>query len=115
MLNNRTVLISHELMQKIDEYRGSLSRGEFISQCMEKMFLQSPESKQGSAEYITRDEFEQFKNHMEKIQQDYIDFVVRYAEQLTLENPTKETLAELSTELRRLISTRIQIGNGTGE
>ena len=118
MYEKRMVILNDRLMLKIDEYRGRLNRAEFVGECVErllrevKMEREAPVERRertkpviapDSAEYVTKKEFEQFKWNIDKLQQEFIDFFIKYGKQLAMETLSREEAERFSNDLRRLL------------
>ncbi len=118
MSEKKIVIVSDRLMYNIDKYRGQLSRAEFVRECIERLLCEpetereaplrekryaEPEVRGGSVEYVTRREFEQFKSNMGKLQQEFMDFFIKYGKQLAGEGLSKEDAERFTDELRRLL------------
>ncbi|MFO8010853.1 MAG: hypothetical protein R6U89_08595 [Dehalococcoidia bacterium] len=80
MVEEQQIVIPKELLNKIDEHRGSMSSGDFIQQCVGQ-FL-SGETGRGLAgaegDYVTREEFKEFKENMRSLQRSFIHFMLTY-------------------------------------
>ncbi len=120
MSEKRMVIVSDRLMYKIDEYRGRLSRADFVSECIEKLLYglelepkirapimerKHPEAgvAPGAVEGVSRQEFEQFRLNIDKLQQEFMDFFIKYGKHLTEETPSKEESERFNEELSRLL------------
>ena len=120
MSEKRMVIVSDRLMRKIDVYRGQLSRADFVDECVrgllqeqelgtergvsarEKEHLKA-EVTPAPVEHVTRGEFEQFRRSIDKLQQEFMDFFIKYGKQLAGEALSKEEAEHFSSELRRLL------------
>jgi len=76
------VLISQELLGKIDRNRGGLSREEFVGLCLDA-FLARGGNRAGGNTYVTREEFEEFQRDIRGLQRSFIDFLITYLLELS--------------------------------
>ena len=120
MSENRIVIFSDRLMRKVDEYRGQLSRADFVSKCIEKILcglelepktginiIKKKDTETGitpaSTEHVTKDDFELFKQNIEKLQQEFMDVFIKYGKQLAGETLSKEEAKRFNEELNKLL------------
>ena len=120
MSEKRMVIIDHGLMHKIDKRRGQLSRSDFVAECVKKLLskVELEPKKSGtvsrtkraeteivseSAEYVTNEEFEQFKQHIDGLHQEFTDFFIKYGNQLAGDTLSDEEAKVFSKELKRLL------------
>lgn len=75
------ISISRELLIKIDQSRGSLSREKFVSLCVDT-FLSEGAERAGAERYATIEEFEEFQRKMGKLQGSFIEFLITYGLEL---------------------------------
>jgi hypothetical protein len=109
MPKKAVLIITEELMKKIDENRGELSRAEFIDVCIDSLLGEGevkeeekhPPKKEGverpkppEAEekevYVSREEFEEFKQSIKDVQKTFIDFFLTYGLELGGQPTTAE-------------------------
>ncbi len=119
MTEKRIVVISDRLTRHIDKYRGQLTRADFVAQCMDKLFGQldtggvrraAPQTRRAEPEmapepsnYVTRQEFAQFQSNIDRLQQGFLDFFIRYGKQLAGGDLSEEDSGRFNEELRRLL------------
>ncbi len=113
MSEKKIVIVSDQLMHNIDRYRGELNRTEFVRVCIERVLSgletepekKAPERKEAgeTAEFVTRQEFDQFKQSMGKLEQEFMDFFIKYGRQLAGEKLSEEDAAKFSDEFMRLL------------
>lgn len=115
MSEKKIVIVSDQLMHNIDRYRGELNRTEFVRVCIERVLSgleTEPEKKAPvlerkeaaeTAEFVTRQEFDQFKQSMGKLEQEFMDFFIKYGRQLAGEKLSEEDAAKFSDEFMRLL------------
>ncbi len=110
MSDKRMVIVDDRLLTKIDEHRGSRSRSEYVGSCVQKLF-QGTEPEQeapatpvpGMEMYVPRTEFEQFKQRMDHLNQEFMDFFIKYASHLASDKPSLPDAEQFAKELRRLL------------
>jgi hypothetical protein len=102
MTDKRMLIVDDELLNKIDENRGDMSRAEFIS------FLINTQLKEDSIgavalnnKYIDREEFQEFAQGMKDLLRRFLDFFISYGLELK-EEPKDSTFAELVQKLQTL-------------
>ncbi len=119
MSEKMMVTVTHQLINKIDEYRGGLSRADFVDECVEKTLhdIEGPriapapppvhprqeKPSPRTEEFVTREEFAKFRQNMSSLQKEFMDFFVRYAGYLTGERTSPEEEKQFNEELRRLL------------
>lgn len=82
MNEGNAVLISQELLRKIDQNRGGLSREEFVGLCLDA-FLARRRVRITEETYVTREEFEEFQRDIRGLQRSFIDFLITYLLELS--------------------------------
>jgi hypothetical protein len=102
MTEKRMLIVEEELLNKIDENRGEMSRTEFIN------FLINSQLKEDSSgsvvpnnKYIDREEFQEFAQGMKDLLRRFLDFFISYGLELK-EEPKDSTFAELVQKLQTL-------------
>ena len=73
--------ISQELLRKIDQGRGDLSREGFLHQCI-NTFLEREADRAGEERFVTRADFEEFEYNMKELQRSFIEFMIVYGLEL---------------------------------
>ncbi len=77
-MNEATViLMSPELLRKIDQGRGHLNREEFIDICLDAFVRRGAE---GASEerYATISEFKEFQHKIDRLERSFIEFLITY-------------------------------------
>ncbi len=120
MSQQKIVIINEGLMRKIDGHRGELSRGEFVGRCVDSVLhelgqvedtavptpkARKPEPEEVSCRegYVDRQEFDEFKSGMERLQQEFMDFFAKYHKELAGEKLSPENSERFCKELKRLL------------
>ncbi len=105
MSEKRMLVVDSDLVKKIDENRGELSRSEFIDLLIEGQLLDKEDGgkpKTSSADdAVTREEFVQFQEGAKELLRSFLDFFINYGLELGRE-PRDEEFEQLSRKLRTL-------------
>jgi len=64
-----------EIMRKLDEHRGDVGRAEFVESCVNGFLAKKEIPAIG---YATREELEEFKQGIKKLESRFIEFVLTY-------------------------------------
>lgn len=64
-----------EIMRKLDEHRGDVSRVEFVESCVSRFVAKSEVP---LATYATKEELEEFKQGIKNLESRFIEFVLTY-------------------------------------
>lgn len=97
MGEKRMLIMSAELVKKIDDNRGDMSQAEFIDFLIESQ-LKEEVKKQ---EYVTKEEVLSFEQDIKKLLRSFLDFFVSYGLELGKQSPKAE-FEELSSKLEEL-------------
>jgi hypothetical protein len=104
MSEKRMLVVDADLVRKIDENRGELSRSEFIDLLIEGQLLEKGENGKHPAkreDVVTREEFVQFQEGAKELLRSFLDFFINYGLELGRE-PRDEEFEQLSRKLRNL-------------
>jgi hypothetical protein len=96
MSGKAILVVSEELIKKIDENRGDLSRAEFTDFCIDSLLAEEqvkgergvPEKEVGWSQlpqagaYVSREDFEEFKQSIKDLLKAFIDFFTSYGLEL---------------------------------
>ncbi len=103
MSEKRMLIVDEELLSRIDENRGEMSRVEFI-----KFLINNQLEEQGGAvtsnQYVSREEFQEFAQGMKDLLRRFLDFFISYGLELGQE-PKDGTFNELVQKLQSLSAT----------
>ena len=103
MTDKRMLIVDEEILTKIDQNRGDMSRGEFISFLINNQ-LGENEIKIATAitpQYVDREEFQEFTQGMKDLLKRFLDFFISYGLELGQE-PKDNTFSELVQKLQTL-------------
>ena len=104
MSEKRMLVVDADLVRKIDENRGELSRSEFIDLLIEGQLREKGENGKHPAKWedvVTREEFVQFQEGAKELLRSFLDFFINYGLELGRE-PRDEEFEQLSRKLRNL-------------
>ena len=109
MSEKRMLVVDADLVKKIDENRGELSRSEFIDLLIEGQLLDKEDGSKSRAsaeaevedDAVTREEFIQFQEGAKELLRSFLDFFINYGLELGRE-PRDEEFEQLSRKLRTL-------------
>jgi hypothetical protein len=103
MTDKRMLIVDEEILTKIDQNRGDMSRAEFISFLINSQLGES-ESESATAitpQYVDREEFQEFAQGMKDLLKRFLDFFISYGLELGQE-PKDGTFSELVQKLQTL-------------
>ncbi len=103
MSEKRMLIVDEELLSKIDENRGEMSRVEFIKFLISNQ-LEEQEGTVTSNQYVSREEFQEFAQGMKDLLRRFLDFFISYGLELGQE-PKDGTFNELVQKLQSLSAT----------
>ncbi len=101
MTEKRMLIVDDELLRKIDENRGDMSRAEFIDFLINDQLAGEEGGAAVSQQYITREEFQEFAQGMKDLLKRFLDFFLSYGLELGQE-PKDNTFGELVQKLQTL-------------
>ena len=101
MTEKRMLIVEDDLMRKIDENRGEMSRNEFISFIINNQLGEQPEGTSVSPQYVSREEYMEFTQGIKELLRHFLDFFLSYGLELGKE-PKDTTFSELVHKLQSL-------------
>ena len=104
MSEKRMLVVDADLVGKIDENRGELSRTEFVDLLIEGRLREREDGAKGSVQkddVVTREEFREFQEGAKELLRSFLDFFINYGLELGRE-PRDEDFEQLSRKLRTL-------------
>jgi len=104
MPQKRMLIVDAEVIKKIDENRGDMSRSEFINFLIESR-LEEDLGKHdlGKQNYVTREEFTQSQQGIKELLRSFLEFFISYGLEVGKQSDNK-TFDELSQKLQALHS-----------
>jgi hypothetical protein len=103
MSEKRMLIVDDELLSKIDENRGEMSRTEFISFVINTQLGADGCGEPTSHQYVDREEFQEFSQGMKDLLRRFLDFFISYGMELG-DEPKDHTFNELVQKLQTLSS-----------
>jgi len=103
MSEKRMLIIDSELLNKLDENRGDLSRSEFIDLLISNQ-LEEHEEPITANQYVSREEYQEFAQGMKDLLRRFLDFFISYGLELG-QQPKDGTFSELVQKLQSLAAT----------
>jgi hypothetical protein len=107
MSEKRMLIIPEELLQKIDENRGEVSRTEFIELLIDNQLQEKNKEDIPSQQYVSREEFQEFAQGMKDLLRRFLDFFISYGMELG-EEPKDHTFNELVQKLQSLSASGVK-------
>jgi hypothetical protein len=101
MTEKRMLIVDDELLRKIDDNRGEMSRIEFLNFLINNQLAEEAGGVVVSHKYIEREEFQEFTQGMKDLLRNFLDFFISYGLELG-EQPKDGTFAELVQKLQTL-------------
>lgn len=96
MPEKRMLIVDAEVIKKIDENRGEMSRSDFINFLIDSQLKESPEKEK----YVTKQELHHLEQSLKDILRSFLEFFVTYG--LELKAPTAKSSNDLSAQLEAL-------------
>ena len=106
MAEKRILIINDELLSKIDENKGDMSRAEFISFIINNQ-LQEEDTTSTSNQYVTREEYLEFTLGMKGLLRQFLDFFIVNGLKRDGE-PEFSNVSELMQKLQSLPDSKIK-------
>jgi hypothetical protein len=103
MSEKKMLIVDEELLNKIDENRGDMSRTEFINFLINNQ-LEEQGGTVNSNQYVSKEEFQEFAQGMKDLLRRFLDFFISYGLELGQE-PKDGTFNELVQKLQSLSAT----------
>lgn len=97
MAEKRMLIVDAELVKKIDENRGDMSRSEFLHFLIDNQ-LKEEGKKQ---DLVTREEFHQFQEGTKELLRNFLEFFISYGLELG-KQPSDNEFEQLSKKLQAL-------------
>ncbi len=98
MSDKRMLVVDADVVRKIDENRGDMSRSDFLNFLIDSNLKEEPDAKL-TQKYVDREEFEHFVRGIKELLRNFLDFFVSYGMELG-EEPKEKTFEELTKKLQ---------------
>ena len=108
MPEKRMLIVDDELLGRIDENRGEMSRNEFLLFLINNQ-MQEKESSPTTNKYVSREEYAEFTQGMKELLRHFFDFFIK--DSLKQEDPENGNFADLAQKLQSLSASRIKPKN----
>lgn len=102
MADKRMLIVDAEVLRKMDENRGDMSRSEFINYLIDSRLEEDVES-QKFVDYVDKQEFYQFTQGIKELLRNFLEFFLSYGLELG-KQPKDKAFEELSRKLQALDS-----------
>ena len=102
MADKRMLIVDAEVVRRIDENRGDMSRSEFLNFLIENQLKEEPAS-QNHTSYVTKEEFYEFAQGMRELLRNSLEFFISYGLEMS-KQPKDKAFEELSRKLQDLQS-----------
>ncbi|MBI2288690.1 MAG: hypothetical protein HYY41_06290 [Chloroflexi bacterium] len=96
MSDKRILIVDAEVIRKIEENRGDMSRSDFINFLINNSLKEEDSVK---PEYITKEEFDDFQQGTRELLRNFLEFFISYGLELG-KQPEDETFEELTQKLK---------------
>jgi len=106
MSEKRMLIVDAELVKRIDDNRGDMSRSEFLNFLIENQLKEESKRHNG----VTREEFHQFQEGTKELLRNFLEFFISYGLELGKQPKDKE-FEQLTQRLQALGSS--QKGKGS--
>jgi hypothetical protein len=114
MAEKRMLIVSAELVRRIDENRGDMSQTEFIDFLIDSQLKEETKTKpEEQKKYVTEEQFHSLEQDIKKLLRSFLDFFVSYGLELGKQAPQSE-FEELATRLQGL-EKELDSDSGTGK
>ncbi len=112
MSEKKMLIVDDELMRKIDENRGEMSRAEFLSFLINSKLEdnEATSSAVPSQQYVSRAEYSAFTQDMKDLLRHFFDFFIKDGIKAD-EQPGNGDFAELSQKLQALTASKFKPKN----
>jgi hypothetical protein len=105
MTEKRMLIVEDDVLRKIDENRGEMSRSEFINFVISNQLgADGANQSTSSRQYVDREEFQEFSQGMKDLLRHFLDFFISYGMELG-DEPKDHTFNELVQKLQSLSAT----------
>jgi len=101
LTDNKILVMPADLVKKIDDNRGDVSRAEFIEAMINNLVKEQHETKESAVQYVTREELSSFQQDMKQLLKSFLDFFVSYGLELG-ENGQQIELEKFTSKLQGL-------------
>ena len=97
MTDKRMLIVDADVVKKVDENRGDMSRSEFLNFLIDSQLKEES----GNQNYVDREEFRQFAQGMKELLRNFLEFFISYGLELGRQ-PEDKNFAQLTQKLQAL-------------
>ena len=97
MAEKRMLIVDTEVVKKVDENRGDMSRSDFLNFLIDGQLQEDI----GNQSYVSSEEFHQFAQGMKELLRNFLEFFLSYGLELG-KQPQDKIFTELSQKLQAL-------------
>jgi len=95
------LIVPEELIKKIDDNRGEMSRGDFISFLIDSQMKQGSEDAKPAVQYATKEEVQSMQQDIKKLLKSFLDFIASYVMEIG-KKPENGGFEEITSKLQEL-------------
>jgi len=99
MSEKRMLIVDAELVEKIDDNRGDLSRSEFVAFLIDSLLQEKAKNRDNNL--VTKEEFHQFQEGTKELLRSFLEFFISYGLELG-KQPKDTEFEQLSQRLQAL-------------
>ena len=107
MADKRMLIVDEELLSKIDENRGEMSRAEFLSFLLNNQLEEKESPSIPLDDYVSRQEYLEFTGGMKELLRRFFDFFVKDGLKQDAQ-PGNGNFAELTQKLQELSASKFK-------
>jgi hypothetical protein len=100
LTDSKILVVPADLVKKIDDNRGDVSRAEFLEALIDNLVKEKSEP-EDATKYATREELSSFEQDMKQLLKSFLDFFVSYGLELG-ENGQQVELEKFTSKLKGL-------------
>jgi hypothetical protein len=104
MTDKRMLIVDEDVLKKIDDNRGEMSRSEFINFIINNRLGEEENATAIATQYVDREEFQEFAQGMKDLLKRFLDFFISYGLELGQE-PKDSNFSEIVQKLQTLSAT----------
>ena len=109
MPGKKITVLPFELVNKIDEHRGDLDRGEFLNVLIDSYLQQDsadhavdhPAKKSIDGEYVTEESLTEFERGIKELLRNFLEFFVSYGLEIGTKTGDTTSLGSLAEKLKK--------------
>jgi len=95
------LIVPEELVKRIDDNRGEMSRSDFLNFLIENQLKQNTENAQPAVQYATKEEVKAIEQDTKKLLRSFLDFFINYGLEMG-KQPKDSEFEEIASKLQGL-------------